>query len=49
MLDLADVMFRVGRAYGTPPGKCRAGGDEIRNGVNHGPFGEKNFFIPDGH
>ena len=23
--------------------------DQILDGVNHGPFGEKNFFIPDGH
>jgi hypothetical protein len=27
----------------------RAGADQILNGVNHGPFGEKNFFIPNGH
>jgi hypothetical protein len=25
------------------------GADAIRDGVNHGPFGEKNFFIPNGH
>lgn len=25
------------------------GADQIRNGLNHGPFGEKNFFIPNGH
>ena len=27
----------------------RAGADQIRNGFDHGPFGEKNFFIPNGH
>jgi predicted house-cleaning noncanonical NTP pyrophosphatase (MazG superfamily) len=27
----------------------RAGADQILNGLNHGPFGEKNFFIPNGH
>jgi hypothetical protein len=27
----------------------RAGADQILNGVNHGPFGQKNFFVPDGH
>ena len=26
----------------------RAGADQILNGVNHGPFGEQNFFIPNG-
>ena len=36
-------------ACSASPGKCRAGGDGIRNGVNHGPFGEKNFFIPNLH
>jgi hypothetical protein len=25
------------------------GADRILNGVNHGPFGEKNFIIPNGH
>jgi len=25
------------------------GADQILNGLNHGPFGEKNFFITNGH
>ena len=27
----------------------RAGADQLLNGLNHGPFGEKNFNIPNGH
>ena len=28
---------------------CSRKADRILEGLNHGPFGEKNFFIPDGH
>jgi hypothetical protein len=33
------------------PGRLSTGqgADRILNGLNHGPFGEKNFFIPNGH
>jgi hypothetical protein len=27
----------------------RAGAEQVLNGLNHGPFGEKNFFIANGH